>query len=139
VSNFMNRMANPGAWDVSVIVVWLLVVVVVVLLGVLVYRLLAGGGRGTPGAHGTPGAGEGGDAGGSAERRYELGRGLRCCSGGTSCEGGVCGVPADAHAGEAAGTGPGRRADRAVAAPVRPPLPGRRLTRAARGRLGSGA
>jgi len=74
--NFMNRMVSPGAWDISVIVVWLLVAAVIVVLGVLTYRLLAGGGRDRPGAHGTPGAGEGegGDAVGSLERRYAAGQ-----------------------------------------------------------------
>lgn len=74
MSNFMNRMVSPGAWDVSVIVVWLLVVLVIVALGVLLYRLLAEGASGAPGLHGTRRAHGGGDAVGSLERRYAAGQ-----------------------------------------------------------------
>lgn len=72
MTSFMNRMASPGAWDVGVIVVWLLIVLVIVALGALTYRLLAD--SRTRADHGTRGAGDGGDALDSLERRYATGQ-----------------------------------------------------------------
>lgn len=71
MTNFMNRMANPGYWDAGVILVWAVVAVVVVLLFVLAYKMLAGDGRPRRDQGGSEPSG--GDAMVTLEQRYARG------------------------------------------------------------------
>lgn len=73
MTSFMNRMVSPGAWDVGVILVWVLVAVVIMALSVLTYRLLAAGPSRTPVDQGPRGGRGGGDALEWLERRYAAG------------------------------------------------------------------
>jgi len=74
MSNYMDRMVSPGAWDVTVILSWVLVVAVIVALAVLAYSLLARGAGPGPGAADPRATSKDATALGTLEQRYAAGQ-----------------------------------------------------------------